>query len=892
MNKKTLRIAGWALGLSLAVAGIGAVVGTSLATHNDYGQIFNAAEATSTLTFTAKCNGSGTADDDVSWTVTSDASESNFDGTKGIHYGTGSAAVSYLRLTTSGIAGTITGITVNASGASGTSAKLNVTVGGSAFGTEKSLTSTATDHTVTGSASGTIVVSLTQSSAKKALYCKSIEVTYVTASSAIEATEVEALIDAIPNPVVNTNACKSAIDAARTKADQYAEQAGKNYADISNYSVLTAAESTYAELHDRAAAAEVDALIEALGEITSYSQKEDVDEAQAAYDDLTPTQQGYVKTANVQALEDAQEVIAELRDRAAAAEVDALIEALGEITSYSQKDSVDAAQDAYDALTLTQQGYVKASNIQALEDAQEAIAALAPLEIEFTFESVDDFELRNAKDELVATGSFQKAKGSNPPAWNAGSSEARLYAMGYLVITVQQNFVMTSFTANFVANENKNGAKPTAKYYAGDAIDDLSNYDDASGWSTSTPSNLSLAMGQQFIIYADGTAGNLGFKSLNIEYEKEVVVTPEVRVSSQSLIVGLNGNSTFTVYYFNINSDFSVASADTNKVQVSYTGAHGDSGEATVTVSGLALTGNTPVNLTVSADGAESKTVAITVREIEQFKLAPSVVKFVDGAEFVFSDGNKVVSEYDTSNKRYTFASAYSAGDVKWADSYIKFTLGVTEDGYTFYDNTNGKYIASTANTKVELKSSLDASCYWSISPATGNTFSIVNGSYYFSWTNNGYLGGYTNEQSKLRVYIKGLDSLTTEQSLIAFAKRFLRYDTAALPETDTGTCKDGRYLTAKAALAGDWSSLRSALEADNSNSIGKRYKDWAKANNDAAPFDGNTTVVTPINPAALNIFFGEQNNENASAQVIALIAAGGVVSLGGLLLLRRRKEN
>jgi hypothetical protein len=47
---------------------------------------------TSTLTFSAKCNGSGTADDNVSWTVTSDGTESDFDSTKGIHYGTGSAA--------------------------------------------------------------------------------------------------------------------------------------------------------------------------------------------------------------------------------------------------------------------------------------------------------------------------------------------------------------------------------------------------------------------------------------------------------------------------------------------------------------------------------------------------------------------------------------------------------------------------------------------------------------------------------------------------------------------------------------------------------------------------------------------------------------------------------
>ncbi len=134
--------------------------------------------STSTLTFTAACGGSGTADDGAAWTITSDASESNYDATKGVHYGTSKAAVSYLTLRTSGISGTITSIVVNASGASSTSAKLNVTVNGSAFGSEQSLTASATNYTLTGSASGEIVVSLTQSSAKKALYVKSIVVTY------------------------------------------------------------------------------------------------------------------------------------------------------------------------------------------------------------------------------------------------------------------------------------------------------------------------------------------------------------------------------------------------------------------------------------------------------------------------------------------------------------------------------------------------------------------------------------------------------------------------------------------------------------------------------------------------------------------------------------------
>ena len=138
---------------------------------------------TSTLTFTAACGGSGTADDDASWTISSDAAESTFDATKGIHYGTSKKEVSYISLSTSSISGTITQIVVNASGASSTSAKLNIMVGENAFGTEQTLTSSATNYTLTGSASGTIVVAITQTSAKKALYCKSITVTYTVAAS-------------------------------------------------------------------------------------------------------------------------------------------------------------------------------------------------------------------------------------------------------------------------------------------------------------------------------------------------------------------------------------------------------------------------------------------------------------------------------------------------------------------------------------------------------------------------------------------------------------------------------------------------------------------------------------------------------------------------------------
>lgn len=139
--------------------------------------------ATSTLTFTKQCRGSGTADDGVKWTVTSDAAESDYDKSRGIHYGSGSKAVSYLQLSTSKITGVVKKIVVNASGASGTSAKLDVTVNGKSFGSQTPITKTATDYTFEGTESGEIIVKLSQTSDTKALYVKSISVTYQKATT-------------------------------------------------------------------------------------------------------------------------------------------------------------------------------------------------------------------------------------------------------------------------------------------------------------------------------------------------------------------------------------------------------------------------------------------------------------------------------------------------------------------------------------------------------------------------------------------------------------------------------------------------------------------------------------------------------------------------------------
>lgn len=144
------------------------------------------AQETATLTFTTECNGKGIDNKKGEWTITSDATEAQFDkdNNRGIHYGTGSATVSYLKATSSSYSDKkITKIVVNSSAANSGSPKISCTVGGKAFGKTYNLTATNTPYTFSGEATGEIVVNISKNKTKKALYLLSIAVTFEDAAS-------------------------------------------------------------------------------------------------------------------------------------------------------------------------------------------------------------------------------------------------------------------------------------------------------------------------------------------------------------------------------------------------------------------------------------------------------------------------------------------------------------------------------------------------------------------------------------------------------------------------------------------------------------------------------------------------------------------------------------
>lgn len=137
--------------------------------------------ATYTHTITAKtwsAYGSQTLSG-VAWTAAATGGAYwGYDATKGQQFGSSGSPATSLSLTTSGISGTITSVKVSTSGASSVVGTMSVSVGGTAFSPSSiTLTSTNTIYDFTGSSSGSIVISWSQSSSK-ALYLKALEITY------------------------------------------------------------------------------------------------------------------------------------------------------------------------------------------------------------------------------------------------------------------------------------------------------------------------------------------------------------------------------------------------------------------------------------------------------------------------------------------------------------------------------------------------------------------------------------------------------------------------------------------------------------------------------------------------------------------------------------------
>lgn len=115
----------------------------------------------------------------VSWQAAgSGGNYAGYDATKGHQFGSGANPFTSLSLTATSFTGSISQVEVSTSGASGITGTVSVSVGGTTYSpATATLTDANTAYTFTGSSTGNVVISWTNTSAK-AMYLKTIKVTY------------------------------------------------------------------------------------------------------------------------------------------------------------------------------------------------------------------------------------------------------------------------------------------------------------------------------------------------------------------------------------------------------------------------------------------------------------------------------------------------------------------------------------------------------------------------------------------------------------------------------------------------------------------------------------------------------------------------------------------
>ena len=133
-----------------------------------------------------------------------------------------------------------------------------------------------------------------------------------------------------------------------------------------------------------------------------------------------------------------------------------------------------------------------------------------------------------------------------------------------------------------------------------------------------------------------------------------------------------------------------------------------------------------------------------------------------------------------------------------------------------------------------------------------------------------------------------------------AAVQEFVEYLHMTSYTSNLGYCNDSEnhyYLTAKAAyndLIYGNSARESLWSSDSEFAAAKaRYEMWAVKNNDAAPYDGNDTVVSKINSNLSRTILGSVVGENSNTiAIIVIISLVSVTAIGGYFFIKRREEN
>ena len=144
-----------------------------------------------------------------------------------------------------------------------------------------------------------------------------------------------------------------------------------------------------------------------------------------------------------------------------------------------------------------------------------------------------------------------KGTASTAPQWNSGSSQARVYAKGSLVISADAPISKIVYT--YVVNKNNNGVEPT--------IDGVSGNKNAGNWDASA--KTWTGNDTEVTFSTSGTAGNVGFTKVAVtvgaitysNYSTTCAAAPKAEVTPTEVTATAAGvEGKVTVTYENVNT--------------------------------------------------------------------------------------------------------------------------------------------------------------------------------------------------------------------------------------------------------------------------------------------------------------------------------------------------
>lgn len=224
---------------------------------------------------------------------------------------------------------------------------------------------------------------------------------------AMSVAKVDVVIEDINSigTVEYSDACNTLITTAREKYDALTDE---EKADVTNYPTLTVAETTYN-------ANKAIALIDAIGDVAyTDASKALIDTARDAYDSLADEEKALVPTSYLTALEAAEDLY-EAVDEAVST-----VNSIGAL-SYSDttKSSITSARSAYDSLSSAEKAIFPASSLTSLENNEAAYSVIEAIyaigEVTNSNASADAIEaareaydaLTDEQKELIASDDYE-----------------------------------------------------------------------------------------------------------------------------------------------------------------------------------------------------------------------------------------------------------------------------------------------------------------------------------------------------------------------------------------------------------------------------------------------------------------------------------------------------